>query len=758
MRGALGWAPTYARLLPPDLTDFTGRPAELAVLTDPGSFPADGAALFAVTGAGGTGKTALAVRAARLVGGSFPHAHLYADLGGYTGSPVPVPDVLRRFLRALGAEGPLPDDPDELVGMFRTALAGQRVLVVLDDAADEAQVRPLLPPGPAALAMVTSRNWLGGLAGAVPLRLGPMPEAEAAAMLARVLGPRWTGEEDARDLLALCGHLPLAIRIAAARLLSRPQMSVGDLCDQLRDEGRRLRRLTAGDTTVHGVLASSYEALEDGDRKLFRRLALLRGYDFGADAAARAAGMAREEAREALDRLADRSVVRAEAPPGRYSLHSLARLFASDRLTADEEPETVRAAEARHLDWVLARLHDAADLVNPCLVRLPRQEYASATAAACGAAPTATGSGADRGGARDGAPSTARDGAAGSVADENSRPGSTEGGDPDKRTDRADGADRTDHADRVDPADRADRADRTEQTTDFDPYAVPDPDPASDQNADPPAGFLADREAALAWLDAERHNLLALVRHHRRGGAPAVCWAVPDALRGYFHARRLLREWIRMAGIGLAAACDAGDLRAQAAMHLGLGMAEYAGGRYDVAEEHYHRTVELGLASGWREGEAAAYRNLAGVALLHGDCSASEKYMSLWADLTEALGLQESLKNPGNGKHTMSAACGVDTLRAGVMEAAAEACTIDEGGEQGAENEEPEHADWSSLSHREQVVARLVVQGLTNQQIAKRIRCSPETVKFHLRNIFRKLGIGSRVEIARFVLVPGGPT
>jgi DNA-binding CsgD family transcriptional regulator len=230
-----------------------------------------------------------------------------------------------------------------------------------------------------------------------------------------------------------------------------------------------------------------------------------------------------------------------------------------------------------------------------------------------------------------------------------------------------------------------------------------------------------------------------------------------------------------MAGIGLAAACDAGDLRAQAAMHLGLGKAEYAGGRHDAAEEHYHRTVELGLASGWREGEAAAYRNLAGLALLHGDCSASEKYMSLWADLTEALGLQASLKSPGSGRGTMSAACGVDTLRAGAMEAAGAAYAVIEHEENAASPESPalsedaanerdgltdpdSAADWSSLSDREQAVARLVVQGLTNQQIAKRIRCSPETVKFHLRNIFRKLGIGSRVEIARFVLVPGGPT
>ncbi|NUP51424.1 MAG: LuxR family transcriptional regulator [Catenulispora sp.] len=715
MRGALGWAPTRARLLPPDLTDFTGRPAELALLTDCGSFPAQGAALFAVTGAGGTGKTALAVRAARLAGGAFPDAHLYADLGGYAGVPVAVPDVLRRFLRALGADGPLPEDPDELVGMFRTALAGQRVLVVLDDAADEAQVRPLLPAGPTALAVVTSRNWLGGLAGAVPLRLGPMPEAEAAAMLARVLGPRWTGEEDARDLLALCGHLPLAIRIAAARLLSRPQMSVGDLCDQLRDEGRRLRRLTAGDITVRGVLASSYEALEEGDRKLFRRLALLRGYDFGTDAAAVAAGMAREEAREALDRLADRSVVRAESPPGRYSLHSLARLFAADRLAADEEPGAVCEAEARHLDWVMARLHAAADLVNPCLVRLPRAGH-GVGGVEVGGTDAKAGSG-DAGGGAEARSANARAGSGG--ADTRTEAGgSTGSGGTNAGTESGGMAE-------------AERGSALH----------------SDRAADPAAGVLLDRDAALAWLDAERHNLLALVRHHRRTGAPTVCWAVPDALRGYFHARRHLREWIRMAGIGLAAATSAGNQRAQAAMHLGLGMAEYAGGRIDMAEEHYHRTVELGLGSGWREGEAAAYRNLAGVALMRGDCSASEKYMSLWADLTEVLGLNVPAKNAANAKRAAAAAC---------VEADAEAAESADADD--PTGPDPLAADWSSLSHREQAVARLVVQGLTNQQIAKRIRCSPETVKFHLRNIFRKLDIGSRVEIARFVLVPGGPT
>ncbi|MEZ0111652.1 DNA-binding CsgD family transcriptional regulator [Catenulispora sp. EB89] len=678
MRSALDWAPTRARLLPPDTTDFTGRLSELTALTDSSTFPAHTAGLFVVIGAGGTGKTALAVRAARLAGDDYPDAHLYADLGGYTGSPTPVPDVLRRFLRALGAAGPLPQDQDELVGMFRTALAGQRCLVVLDDAADEAQVRPLLPTGPDALAIVTSRNWLGGLAGALPVRLGPMSDPEAAAMLARVLGSRWTGTEDVDGLLALCGHLPLAIRIAAARLLSRPQMSVDDLCDQLRDERRRLKRLTAGDITVHGVLTSSYDALEPGDRRTFRRLALLRGYDFCPEAAAQVAGITREEAQESLDRMADRSVVRAESEPGRYSLHSLARLFAADRLTVDEEPEAVVTAEAGHLRWVLSRVRAAADLVNPRMVRLP-----------------------------------CTDGAAGTDGDTRAGAGAgTRADDPDVLT----------HT-----------------------VGRPGTHPPGSSPAD---SAPAHREAALAWLDAERHNLLTLVRHHRRLGDPAVCWTIPDALRGYYHQRRHLREWTRMAEIGLAAARHERNLRAQAAMHLTLGMAGFAANRVADAEDHYQRTVELGLGSGWQEIEAVAYRNLAGVALAQGDTATSEKYLSLWADLNERLDLRLNSAVPDIDIPEAEGQAGAENLPA-----AAETSDVPQPGHDAAAAEE-----WSVLSRREQTVARLVVQGLTNQQIAKRIRCSPETVKFHLRNIFRKLEIGSRVEIARFVLASGAPS
>jgi DNA-binding CsgD family transcriptional regulator len=297
----------------------------------------------------------------------------------------------------------------------------------------------------------------------------------------------------------------------------------------------------------------------------------------------------------------------------------------------------------------------------------------------------------------------------------------------------------------------------------------------------------AHREAALAWLDTERHNLLALVRHHRRFGDPAVCWTVPDALRGYYQQRRRLRDWMRMADIGLAAARHEQNVPAQAAMHLTLGMASFAANQLPDAEDHYQRTVKLALGAGWQEIEAAAYRNLAGVALAHGDTATSEKYLALWTELNERVGLRldpavvvDDTPRDQARRGTSTTITASTTAAASTTPAAAPANRANLSGRAAsassatpitpitptapiapvtpaAETPHPAHdaaaaEEWSVLSRREQTVARLVVQGLTNQQIAKRIRCSPETVKFHLRNIFRKLGIGSRVEIARFVL------
>jgi DNA-binding CsgD family transcriptional regulator len=603
-------------MLPADLIDFTGRSRELAAITECANATARRPGLVVVTGAGGMGKSALVVRAGHQLEEVFPDAHLYADLHGYSGGPVAAARVLQRFLRTLGVAGSLPDDQEELAGLFRIELAGRRCLVVLDDAANEAQVRPLLPPGPDALTLITSRNWLGGLSGATVVQLGPVTESEGRSLLDKLLDDERAADPAIEHLLALCGHLPLAIHVAASRLRARPLLSVRDMCERLRDEGRRLHQLAAGDTAVNSVLASSYEALDEADQAVFRRLGLLPGADFTADEAMIAAGVSYGDAQDALDRMADQSIVLAEAAPCRYSLNPLTRLFAMDMLTAHEAESAVRGAGKRLTEWLLGQLDAAALLVSPCIVRLPHELY---------------------------------------------------------------------------------------------PIEAP----------------FADRNAAMAWLDASHRKLLTLAEHRWAAGDAATCWTIADALRGYYSERRYREDWMRSANTGLRAATEAGDVRARAAMHLSAGMACLAAAGYQQSEQHLQEAVGLCLSSTWQEGEAAAYYNLAAVARANGDRAVSEKYLAQWTEVNQALGPPPAARG-------------------------------DAGGHGPASDAASPMPDWTVLSNREQTVARLVVYGLTNQQIARRIRCSPETVKFHLRNIFRKLGITSRVEIARYVLIRRG--
>jgi DNA-binding CsgD family transcriptional regulator len=631
-------APVRARQLPPDIVDFTGRVPEIAEIAAVAITPERLPGLVVVTGAGGTGKTALAVHAGHLLGDGFADAHLYADLHGHSGGPLCVPHILKRFIHALSHTGRIPEDQEELVALFRTTIAGRRCLVVLDDAVSEAHVRPLLPPGPDSLTIVTSRNWLGGLAGGTTLRLGPMSDKEGHDLLTRIVGEQRSAEPGTDELLALCGLLPLTIRIAAARLLSRPRLTVRELSEQLRDEGRRLSRLTAGDATINDVFATSYAALDEADQAFFRRLALLRGVDFGVSAVAVVTDTPHGEAQDALDRLTDRNMVATGARPGRYLLHTLARLFAQDMLARDERLSIAQESERRLTAWFLKRVNAAAHLVNPCVVRLPT----SATA---------------------------------------------------------------------DEPDDSDEAGSSGESGDEEPFA--------------------DRAEALSWLDAERHNFPALVRRHRGIGDAAFCWTMSDALRGYYSARRYLREWAWVAGEGLAAAQSTGDTTALAAMHLNVGMVRFATDRHAEADEHYQQALELAVACGWRDGEAAAYRNLAATALVRGETDVFQKYLRIWEDINLALDFPTA-PAPAAADQPSTAAPTRD------REPVADAPATPGG--------------WHTLSRREQTVGRLVVQGLTNQQIATRIRCSPETVKFHLRNIFRKLGIVSRIEIARFVL------
>ncbi|HSO56430.1 MAG TPA: helix-turn-helix domain-containing protein, partial [Actinomycetes bacterium] len=260
--GPLGPVPCQ---LPPDVADFTGRAREVAGLRarftaasgDPG--PADAVVLSAVAGKAGVGKTALAVHVAHQlrVGGQFPDGQLYVNLRGAEQRPLDPAAVLARFLRALGVRGPaVPEDLEEREAMYRARLADRRVLVVLDNAASEAQVRPLLPGGPGCAVLVTSRRRLSGLEGARLVELEVLTPRQAMELLSRVVGATRTAAEPeaATAIVAYCGYLPLAVRIAGAKLAARRRWSLRRLADRLADERGRLSELSAGDLEVRASL------------------------------------------------------------------------------------------------------------------------------------------------------------------------------------------------------------------------------------------------------------------------------------------------------------------------------------------------------------------------------------------------------------------------------------------------------------------------------------------------------------------------
>lgn len=363
--------------LPADLADFTGRQKEVSFLT--GLLAAGRAAgspgavvTVAVTGAGGIGKTALAVHAAHQATTYFPDGQLYLDLRGSSTQPVAPAAALSRVLRDLGAEPTAaPLEEAERAARYRSITGGKKLLVVLDDARDAAQVRPLLPGGPGCAILVTSRRSLAGLESARPLHLDVMEEDDASALFARIAGPVRAASEagSVRQVLATCAGLPLAIRIAAARLASRPGWTVRVLVSRLDHAQRPLDELRAGDLAVRTCFSASYESLRqdhDGEvaSRFFRLLGLAEGPDISLPAAAALAGTSAEVAEAALELLVDASVLQSPVS-GRYRLHDLLRAYACER-ARDEEPADVRhAAIRRMLRWYLYTAAAAARIISP---------------------------------------------------------------------------------------------------------------------------------------------------------------------------------------------------------------------------------------------------------------------------------------------------------------------------------------------------------------------------------------------------------
>lgn len=282
--------------------------------------------ICAVDGMAGVGKTTLAVHAGHRLAERFPDGQVFLDLHGHTPGhrPLDPSAALDALLRAAGvADDRVPAGLHARAALWRTASAGRRVLIVLDNAVDAAQVRPLLPGTPGCRVLITSRRRLSDLDATHTVSLDVLPSDDAVALLAGVLGPERAAAEPGAvaELVELCGRLPLAVRITGGRLRSRPGWAVAHLVRRMR-AGYRLAELTTGDRSVDAALTSSYERLGPSQRRFFRLLGRLPGPDLDAPIASALASIGPGEAERLLEDLVDVHLLQ-QPLPGRYRFHEL---------------------------------------------------------------------------------------------------------------------------------------------------------------------------------------------------------------------------------------------------------------------------------------------------------------------------------------------------------------------------------------------------------------------------------------------------
>ncbi|ADD43539.1 AfsR/SARP family transcriptional regulator [Stackebrandtia nassauensis] len=345
--------------LPADIAGFTGRASQLAAL-DAMLDQADGASVLAtVAGAGGIGKTALAVHWARLRADRFPDGQLFVNLRGFDHSaPLSAHDVLTRFLRGFGFNSEaIPSDLDEAAALYRTYLHGKRVLILLDNAARVDQVRPLLPAGPGCFALVTSRDSLAGLTaldGARRVEVDTLGPRESLRLLADLIGQsRLDAEvEAATAITELCGRLPLALRVVGANLAARPSERLAEVAAELAGADRLERMVVPGDTraAVADCITLSLPSIDENTRRFFLHLGLVPGTEISASMAAAVVDGTEAEARRLLGRLAHAHLIDPQSDE-HWRFHDLVRLYAHARAADDLKPADRDAAMERLLDW-----------------------------------------------------------------------------------------------------------------------------------------------------------------------------------------------------------------------------------------------------------------------------------------------------------------------------------------------------------------------------------------------------------------------
>ncbi|WP_083646989.1 AfsR/SARP family transcriptional regulator [Kitasatospora sp. CB01950] len=365
--GPTGSAPLAPAQLPADIADWTGRDGLCAALCADLAPGGPAMPVVGVSGLGGVGKSALAVHVAHAVGGQYPDGQLYVNLQGAGAFPADPGEVLAGFLGALGvADAAIPQGTADRAAMFRSRVAGLRVLIVLDDARDSRQVGPLLPGSRSCAVLVTGRAWLSGMAMTRQVALEPLTPDESVRLLTAIAGERRVTAEPAaaRRVAAACGFLPLAVRTAASRLAARPAWQLSHMADRLASERRRLAELEAGELAVAASFRLSYDQLDAETARAFRLLSLADGPGVSSAAAAVLLGLPEPEAERLAESLTDLGLLSCPYP-GRYHYHDLLRLFARELVREVDGDAAGRAAVERLLRHYLVTVAGLYRVVRP---------------------------------------------------------------------------------------------------------------------------------------------------------------------------------------------------------------------------------------------------------------------------------------------------------------------------------------------------------------------------------------------------------